>query len=96
MREMIAPIYKEVVQWLRNIFMPPSGSATKRMIRESNKIFYEVVNNVPGTEMFFILMIMPNLLLANSFIEIEIKTACCYREQKNDTMARWKFRRTCG
>jgi hypothetical protein len=63
-REIIEPLYNEVVHWRRNIFMPPSGAATKQMIKECTKLIYEVVNNAPGTDIsFYALMIMPHLLL---------------------------------
>lgn len=61
-------IYDEVVHWRRNIFMPPSGNATKQYIKECTRLIMEWVNNTQCSSIALkALFLMPHLLMQKPF-----------------------------
>ena len=60
----VSTVYEQIVYWIKNVFLLPSGKAGKQYIDETTKLMNEWLQESPLKDIAFkTIMIMPNLLL---------------------------------
>ena len=85
-------IFEQVVHWRRNIFMPPSGNATKSMMQEMVTLIKAWNDNTDlGKISLKMLMIMPALLLQKPFRKSKSRDHGAALKRRLETWREGKF-----